>query len=362
MFMGFEQDTADAAEAQPARPGHVPVLPSEAKLEHHELTQFPFRNWCRHSVRAWGKESPHHESSPGGVSKFARDFLFMGEERTILAGYDGWTKAFFADVVPCRSTSHGYAERALAHNVLSTSHKKVILQSDQDPRIIDVKLNVSTHIPTEIVCEESPVGDSNANGSIERANQTIQRQIRAIKNYTERQIGATIDLDSSVLKWLVRHAAWTLTTFHVGSDGTTAHQRIRSKPFNQQITACAEQIQCKPHKTTGTQQKLAVNWLDGCWLGFNTRTGEHLVSNIAAVVSCRSIQKRNKEERWNRHVLLGILGNRRSSQHGRVEVDPNPAAPARYIPVVNSEAGPTVKKTINEEKRQTHVHHEQDGV
>ena len=64
--------------------------------------------------------------------------------------------------------------------------KKVILQSDQEPSIIDVKHKAGTHIPTEIVYEESPVGDSNANGSIERANQTIQGQNRAINDYIER--------------------------------------------------------------------------------------------------------------------------------------------------------------------------------
>ena len=69
VLMGFEQDTADAAAAQPARLGNVPVLTSEPHL--------PFRNWCRHCVRAKGKESPHHESSPGGVSKFATDDMFM---------------------------------------------------------------------------------------------------------------------------------------------------------------------------------------------------------------------------------------------------------------------------------------------
>ena len=126
-LMGFEQDAAGIAEAQPARPGIVPVLPSEAEVEQHELTHLPFRSWCRHCVRAKGKESPHHESSPSGVSKFATDYMFMREDGapiTILAGYDGLTKAFFANVVPSKGTSHGYAERALAHNVLSTGHQK----------------------------------------------------------------------------------------------------------------------------------------------------------------------------------------------------------------------------------------------
>ena len=304
-------------------------------------------------MSAKGKESPHHDASPGGVWKFATDHMFMCEDGTpitILAGYDGKTRAFFANVVPCKDTSHAYAEKALAHNVLSTSHHKVIQQSDQEPSILDVKHKAGAHIPTGIVYEESPVGDSNANGSIEQDIQTIQGQIRAIKDYTERQIGATIGLDSTVLKWLVRHAAWTLTTFHIGSDGKTAHQ-LRGKPLNQQIAAFDEQILFKPHKTAGPLQKLAVNWMDGCWLDFNTRTGEHIVRNNVAVVTCRSIRRRNKEERWDRERLLGIIGNPWSLQDGRVEVDPDPAAPARYIPMVNPKvkAEPTATKPRNEE-------------
>ena len=43
VLMAFEHDGAGAAEAQPARPGNVPILPSEAEVEQHELTHLPFR-------------------------------------------------------------------------------------------------------------------------------------------------------------------------------------------------------------------------------------------------------------------------------------------------------------------------------
>ena len=39
MLMGFEHDSAAADEAQPARPGNVPVLPGETEVKQHELTQ-----------------------------------------------------------------------------------------------------------------------------------------------------------------------------------------------------------------------------------------------------------------------------------------------------------------------------------
>ena len=79
VLMGFEQDAAGTAEAQPARPGIVLVLPSEAEVEQHEFTHLPFRSWCRHCVRAKG---PHLESSSCGVSKFTTDYMFMGEDGT----------------------------------------------------------------------------------------------------------------------------------------------------------------------------------------------------------------------------------------------------------------------------------------
>ena len=84
--------------------------------------------------------------------------------------------------------------------------QRVVLQSraTRKPSNIDVKHKAGTGIPSEIVYGEIPVGDSNVNGSIERTNQTIRGQIRAVKDFTERQTVETMGLDSSVLKWLVR--------------------------------------------------------------------------------------------------------------------------------------------------------------
>ena len=92
-----------------------------------------------------------------------------------------------------------------------------------------------------------------------------------------------------------------------------------------------------------------MNWMGGCWLGFNTMTGEHIVSSNAAVVSCRSIRRRHTEERWNRDMLLDVLGNPWSLQDGREVIDLNPAAPDRYIPMVNPEVEAGSTKTRNED-------------
>ena len=52
---------ADTRAKMKCETGGVKVLMDfEHEVEQHELTHLPFRNWCRHCVRAKGKESPHH--------------------------------------------------------------------------------------------------------------------------------------------------------------------------------------------------------------------------------------------------------------------------------------------------------------
>ena len=88
------------------------MLASEIEVEQHELTHLPSRSFCRHCVRAEGKESPHHKSSPGGASKFATDNMFLGKGGTPITNptwlrRDDEQHSFFATVLPCRSTRHG---------------------------------------------------------------------------------------------------------------------------------------------------------------------------------------------------------------------------------------------------------------
>ena len=145
--------------------------------------------------------------------------------------------------------------------------RKVILHSDQKPNIIDVKNKASTHIPIEIVYEASPVGDTPTEASSEPPKQSKHRFVQSRTSQSDRSLrrwaltkttqhNATQHNASSVMKWLVRLAGWTLTAFHVRGDGMTARQRIRAKSFKQQLAAFGAQILFKPQKTSG--QQLAV--------------------------------------------------------------------------------------------------------
>ncbi len=75
--------------------------------------------------------------------------------------------------------------------------------------------------------EETPVGESRAAGDIESAMKQVQGMIRSYKLAIEAKIEGEIPEDHSLIAWIVKHSAANLNRFQVGSDGMTAHRRLR---------------------------------------------------------------------------------------------------------------------------------------
>ena len=61
----------------------------------------------------------------------------------------------------------------------------MILKPGQGPSIVELRECIRWEWPEEIMLEESPANDSRSNGSVERGIQTVQGQIRAIKDAFE---------------------------------------------------------------------------------------------------------------------------------------------------------------------------------
>ena len=77
--------------------------------------------------------------------------------------------------------------------------------------------------------EQSPVGESQANGIIENAIQRVQGQFRTIKDNLEARYQAKIKKDSVIVPWMMSHAADTMNRYKVEGDGKTAHERVKGK-------------------------------------------------------------------------------------------------------------------------------------
>ena len=93
-----------------------------------------------------------------------------GSQNPILVMEDDTTKVITAHMVP-RKGPDDYSVNRLAQDIRGLGYTHVIPKSDQEPAILALNDSVKATVGTEIVPEESPVGESQSNGRVEKGSQ-----------------------------------------------------------------------------------------------------------------------------------------------------------------------------------------------
>ena len=211
--------------------------PSDREVEQHMLTHLPFRSWCPQCVKGKSKSSAHKdkEGRENTVPVVSVDYMYMetGEDREakgmpIMVVKDRESRWVAARVVPKKGRDP-HAVRELGRIIGYLGYKRVILKSDQEPAIKDMKEAVRAERAEDIMLEESPAYDSKSNGEVERAIQTVQGQVRTMKSALESRLSKRVDMNHPSLPWMVQHAGSLISRYLRGEDGSTAYRRLRGR-------------------------------------------------------------------------------------------------------------------------------------
>ena len=263
-----------------------PKLPNEEEVRVHEFTHLPYRSWCAHCVRGKGKALDHRrQQRQHNMKEVHVDYCFMGsakdnKTRCIIVGKEPESKYIVSSVVPMKGASHEFPARRLCAFLrgLGLEHQDVTLKSDQEAAIKDLLQEVAKQrIPANTFFEESPVGASASNGVIERGNQTVEGQIRVLKDALEARLGDKVPSDHNILCWLVEFAAVLVNRYEVGHDGKTPYERLRGKSSKLLGLEFGEQLHFRRTRHGGRLAKLDVSWQDGVFLGYRSASGEIII-------------------------------------------------------------------------------------
>ena len=263
----------------------------------HELTHLPYRSWCAHCVRGKGKALDHKKQERKHDMKEVHvDYCFMGsaddeKTRCIVVAKELDSKYLMSSVVPVKGGDHEFPARRLCAFLreLGLEHQDLTLKSDQEPAIKDLLQGVSKQrLPARTFFEESPVGASASNGVIERGNQTVEGQIRVLKDALEMRIKQKLPSDHNILTWLVEFAAVLVNRYEVGHDGKTPYERLRGKQSNLLGLEFGEKLHFRRTRSGGKLAKLDVAWQDGVFLGYRSTSGEVIVGTKDAVLRTRT--------------------------------------------------------------------------
>ena len=349
----------DQCEEAPMKMPKDPSEPTLEERERHNKTHWPYRSWCSVCRKAKGREDKHEKISEEekklGLPKISVDYAQIEDtvdkkddeeadervthKKRLLVGYDRWTKMTFVHLVKCKGLGDEAIVQKVTRSVDELGYRKVTLKADGEPALVAVQEAVAKRRVHDTLVENPPAHDPQANGEIERAVRDVKGQIRALKIGLEMRLREDVDARWKILEWMVPHASDVLNRFNMGKDGKTPHYRVHHKFFKAPVFEFGEQVWAKPLRETNwtkmnndPKRKLSLksNWIEGTWVGFSSKSNEHLIvtPDGGPVLRVRTVRMRPPSERWSLTAIRGVqatpdVPNPKDGNQQRIETERN---------------------------------------
>ena len=302
-----------------------PVTPTRLEREQHELTHIKYETWCRHCVMTRGQNDPHrtlrHHNKNGSCPTISMDFGFMKRHGDIkMAPFivirDHQTRMTFSHKLLGKSTTDEDYSRYVVHAVMkdlkSLDYKKIVLKSDQEKALVALQerlRQLRNGINEQTILENSPVGESQSNGVVEKAVQEVENLAGTLLAALEERLDIVLPIESAVFAWLIDYSSVLINRYRVGKDGQTPTQRHKDIKHHRAMAEFGESVLYLPldrksHPIPAPEAKFQ----EGIWLGLDQRTEEVIIGTPSGIVKCRSVRRRPEPERWNTDAVLAIRG------------------------------------------------------
>ena len=197
---GENVDAEVEQEAEAQIPVTDPGQPTQAMIDEHELSHSPFRPWCAACVRDRAKDDPSRKVkgrfAEHVLPRIRMDYCYLTEDVEQQEGEHGEAEATNAGSsvtvgVLQESLTKSLWSYAVAHKgsredwlidqiledleTIGLNNEKIVLKSDPENSIIDVVKEVRRRREGDFgtALETSRVGDSDSNGTIEAAIQSV---------------------------------------------------------------------------------------------------------------------------------------------------------------------------------------------
>ena len=311
-------ETEEEAEARKVAGYKGVKKPSKQAVDNHRLTHLPYESWCPDCVMGRGLGARHVNSTDRReelrTPTIAADYCFMGDDQeeqklTILVARDSKTGSACSTVVENEGGSCAWGVKRVTNFVDGLGYGKVMFKSDNENSITDVwnAVRIARTAPT--IPENSPKGESQANGIAERAVQDIEGLLRTFKSALERRIGVRIKPSDSIMPWMVEHCSTLVNRCRIGVDGMTAYERITGKPNRKKMCEFGETVMYMGVKSKNEKSnKLNPKFEYGIWLGVHGRSSEDIIGTEQGVLRASAIKRVPDDERWSSERVLQLKG------------------------------------------------------
>eukprot|EP00971_Amphidinium_carterae_P329296 6461634-Amphidinium_carterae.1 len=303
------EESDPGAPPAPTRARHGPQEPSAAERDQHACSgHYPFRSWCRHCVAGRGRHDGHPKRAGGtDIPVLGIDYCYLEGKAVsdvveppapILVMRDSHSKATMAEVLPQKGTGHKYCGTALVNMVLRLGYTKVIIRSDCEPAIMDLRNQVASSLRAlNVVVSLEDAPDSQQNGLAESACRDVKAQSRVLAHAIRENHCMDLHQRHPILPWLVMEAASSMTRGQIGPDGRTPFERLRGSPYRKALPPFGEVVQARDGSK---ESRIHDRWVKGIYLGVVPRSNYLWVATSAGVEAYRSVRRLMPSERYDK--------------------------------------------------------------
>ena len=156
-------------------------------------------------------------------------------------------KSKHVDVSQC-----SYMIRSMVSNIDTMGYKRVILKSDQEPVMRALQVQLKKRLGIEVIPRFSPVGQSAANGVVEKAIHEVEAQLRTMIFAVEHRLNFRMEPESPIMYWMVEYASELINRCKVQPrDNQTSYPRKFGK---KDVLALAEFCEAVHYMPMGANQ------------------------------------------------------------------------------------------------------------
>ena len=202
-----------------------PYEPSKEERQFNEATHCPLRAWCEICVKAKSPDGKHTTQLGNAehIPVIEFDYAFAtdtpgGPNRKIsmMIATDSIHGSSFAVVARRKGGQDDYVTQSFQNYIDRLRLVRAELKCDQEASTLDVANTLIKRCQSTILMvTATPKGPKGRLGRAERANLTIQGQLRAFREDVSMRYKTEIGPDHVLMGWMVRHCAWVVNNFQV---------------------------------------------------------------------------------------------------------------------------------------------------
>ena len=135
---------------------------------------------------------------------------------------------------------------------------------------------------------------------------------RTFRSALETRLGQRLPLDHLVTPWIIRHAAANITRHQVRSDGKTAFSKMKGYDGIMPVNEFGEVVHFKQRTDIADPQavgKYEDRYRDGVFVGYDLRSGEHLVATETGVYRTGACKRKAEDQQWSLQMINNIVGD-----------------------------------------------------